>query len=195
MIVPANPLTGTEATPAETGNDDPSAAPPALFGKKPSHLVTTGGKRLKPNPTHAQKTLPAPGKTIKMRPRALLMGKRPLTSSSAGKKSVQVSNAAKQKRTVAHICIRSCPRSFMKRQAFINHALLKHRDKFSGYHDLTCCDETYGDETTYLDHQWEYHSEIVPEGDPKGGVTPREDMETPSSFSSSPGSDQDAGDY
>lgn len=82
----------------------------------------------------------------------------------------------------------------MKRQHFINHVTLKHKDNIPNkYQDMTCCDETYSDETLYLEHQWELHSE--PTDDAKAGATPREDMETPSSTTSTPASDYDNGEY
>ncbi|KAJ4345419.1 uncharacterized protein N0V89_011549 [Didymosphaeria variabile] len=156
-----------DATPTETPiiDDYEHAAP---TGEKLDYPAKFAAKRLES--THVR---------TRTQRRASTMGTRPLPSSTGAKKAVSSPDSKSKRRVVAHICTPRCPK-YMKRQAFINHALLKHKNKLPS-------------ETNYLDHQWDQHSEILSTEDGEAGVTPQEHSDTPCPSSSTPASEIDIG--
>ncbi|KAJ4288519.1 hypothetical protein N0V90_011756 [Kalmusia sp. IMI 367209] len=185
---------GNEATPAELTTEEDHVVITCVE-KKPKYSAKTAGKRLKSTPITAKKTVPFPRPTATTQGRASTVGKQPPTSIIAAKKSMPLVSATGQRRVIAHICSSRCT-NYMRKQAFINHAALNHKDKIpSEVHEVKCCNEFYTKEVAYLDHQWEQHSEILPAEDNSGGTAPHEDLATPYSPSSTPTSESDAGDY
>ncbi|OAG08946.1 uncharacterized protein CC84DRAFT_1257691 [Paraphaeosphaeria sporulosa] len=172
-LLHVKPVVASEDMPAEScENDDPELS--ALAGESLDHPSKPTRNRVEPNPVEIRTPRCAP-----------VTGKRPPPSATIFKKSVSSAFVGKR-RVVGQVCTTRCTK-YMKRQHFLNHAVLKHKSKLpSQMSFLCCCDHYYTDDEAYLDHHWNKHSDIFPVEESEAAVTPREQPDAPYSTCSTP---------
>ncbi|KAF2442196.1 hypothetical protein P171DRAFT_487452 [Karstenula rhodostoma CBS 690.94] len=137
-------------------------------GKVLGHPPKPAGKRLKSSTVRTDPLL-----------RPSVTENWPPFPSATASRSLSSSGFAGKRRIVGQVCAPRCP-NYMKRQHFINHALLKHNNNLPSQTVwICCCDKSYTDDEAYLDHQWNQHSDILSTEESEAVVTPQEQSNTP----------------